>query len=246
MRVFGLIGKTLGHSFSPGFFEEKFLRENLPGYTYRLFPIEKISDVVRLIRENPEIDGLNVTIPYKQDVIRYLNHISPDARRMGAVNTIKIFRKQNSIQLSGYNTDAFGFQHACRALQSRHAALVLGTGGSAKAVCFVLELFGIPYLSVSRNPKYPKIIGYNDLDKSIMDQHRLIINTTPLGMHPETDSCPPVPYQYLTRKHFLFDLIYNPAETEFLKRGKQAGATIQNGEVMLELQAEKSWEIWNS
>jgi shikimate dehydrogenase len=246
MRVFGLIGRTLGHSFSPGFFEEKFLRENLPGYTYRLFPLEKISDIVELIRDNPEIEGLNVTIPYKQEVIRYLDDISPDARYIGAVNTIKIIRNQKSIHLSGYNTDAFGFQHACHSLQSRHETLVLGTGGSAKAVCYVLELFGIPYLSVSRNPKYPEIIGYHDLSKYLMDQHRLIINTTPLGMHPITNSFPSIPYHHLTEKHFLFDLIYNPTETEFLKRGKQAGASIQNGELMLELQAEKSWEIWNS
>lgn len=246
MRIFGLIGKTLGHSFSPGFFEEKFLRENLPDSTYRLFPLPEISNITELAINNPEIEGFNVTIPYKQDVIPYLHEIAPDARELGAVNTIKITRTGNRVKFSGYNTDTFGFQHACAALRFRHPALILGTGGSARAVQFVLNTYQIPFLSVSRKPEQDNVLSYDDLDENILKKYRLIINTTPLGMYPKVKACPQIPYEKLSRQHFLYDLIYNPAETEFLKRGRNAGAHTQNGQLMLELQAERSWEIWNS
>lgn len=246
MRTYGLIGKTLGHSFSSRYFEDKFARENMAGYLYKLFPLEKISDLVPFIHQHPDIKGLNVTIPYKQDVIQLLDELSADAKTIGAVNTIKIIRNGNDLKLQGFNTDATGFLHSCAALQKRLPALVLGTGGSAQAVTFILKRFQIPFISVSRNPKEKNQIGYNDLNQRIIENHKLIINTTPLGMFPDTDSSPPIPYHLLTNNHFLFDLVYNPAETLFLQKGKAAGAIIQNGELMLELQAERSWEIWNS
>lgn len=246
MRTYGLIGKKLGHSFSPGFFEEKFLRENLPGHTYRLFPLQEISSIKALIQENPDITGLNVTIPYKKEVMPYLNEISPDAKEVGAVNTIRINRGANEIHLSGFNTDTFGFQHSCNALEHLLPTLILGTGGSSRAVKYVLKKFQIPYLSVSRNPSKHDEIGYEEIDKKILGKYRLIINTTPIGMFPDIESCPDIPYHLLNQKHFLFDLIYNPTETSFLKHGRLAGCQTENGQLMLELQAERSWEIWNS
>ena len=245
MRIFGLIGKTLSHSFSPGFFDEKFTRENFPECTYKLFPLQDAKEIHSLIRENPEIEGLNVTIPYKKDIMPLLDEISGDAREIGAVNTIRIHRGGGKIRLEGFNTDATGFLHACTALRNRPAALVLGTGGSAAAVKYILERFQIPFLSVSRSPSGSEI-GYDDLDEKAIRKHRLIINTTPLGMYPDIDHFPPVPYQHLKSEHHLFDLIYNPAETLFLKKGEAAGARTQNGFLMLELQAERSWEIWNT
>ena len=246
MRVFGLIGKSIEHSFSPGFFNQKFIREKLPDCQYKLFPLKNIEEVVRLINTNPGIRGLNVTIPFKKTVIPFLNEIYPVASEIGAVNTIKIVRDQKQIRLIGYNTDAYGFQFSCIALHYRQKkALVLGTGGAALAVKFILKRMQIPFLSVSRFPKNKFEIGYNNLDGSVMREHQVVINTTPLGMFPDVNECPPIPYRYLNSKHFLFDLIYNPTETKFLKLGRLSGATIQNGLLMLELQAERSWEIWN-
>lgn len=245
MRVFGLIGKTLEHSFSPGFFDEKFTRENVPDCTYKLFTLQDAKEIYSLIRDNPEIEGLNVTIPYKKDIMPVLDWISDDAYEIGAVNTIRIRRAGGKIRLEGFNTDATGFLHACTALRNRPAALVLGTGGSAAAVQYILKQFQIPFLSVSRNPS-GREMGYNNLNEKIVKEHQLIINTTPLGMYPDVDHFPPLPYQYFTSEHHLFDLIYNPAETLFIRKGKAAGARAQNGFLMLELQAERSWEIWNT
>ncbi len=246
MKVFGLIGKTLGHSFSPAFFEEKFLRENIPDCRYKLFPLDEISSISDIANNNPEVKGFNVTIPYKRDVIPFLGDISPDAKKLGAVNTIKIIRTQNHLKLIGFNTDTYGFQHACTALRLRYPALVLGTGGSAQAIKFVLDNFQIPCLAVSRKPSYPGEIGYGDMDKKMLEKYRLIINTTPLGMFPDIESCPDFPYELLNQNHFLYDLIYNPTETAFLKHGRLAGCHTENGRLMLELQAERSWEIWNA
>lgn len=246
MRIFGLIGKKLSHSFSPGFFDEKFTRENFPDCTYQLFPLQNIKDIRRLVKENPGIEGLNVTIPYKKDVLPLLDEISEEAREIGAVNTVRVERMGKKTRLKGYNTDATGFLQACHALRKRPAALVLGTGGSAGAVRYVLENSGIRYLTVSRNPSGKYEIGYRELNEKTIKKYRLIINTTPLGMYPDIESAPPIPYHCLTADHHLFDLIYNPAETMFLKKGKAAGAQIQNGLLMLELQAERAWEIWNA
>ncbi len=245
MRIFGLIGKSIEHSFSPGFFTDKFIKENQPDFQYKLFPLKNIEEVVQLCIANTEIQGLNVTIPYKKAVIPFLNEIDPVALEIGAVNTIKIVRDQKQIRLLGFNTDAYGFEHSCSALHRQTKALVLGTGGVALAVTFVLKQLQIPFFSVSRFPKGKFETGYNNLNDSIMQDHQIIINTTPLGMYPDVGECPPIPYKYLNSKHFLFDMIYNPAETKFLKLGRLEGATTQNGKLMLELQAERSWEIWN-
>ncbi len=245
MRVFGLIGKPLAHSFSPTFFKEKFLRENHPNCTYQLFELNDPLEVLTLVENNPQLAGLNVTIPYKTTVINLLDELDETAKIIGAVNTIRIIREQGQIFLKGYNTDAFGFLHACNGLKSNKKALILGTGGSAKAVQFVLQSLGIDYFSVSRTPNWEKEISYDALTSEILASHKLIINTTPLGMYPKTEAAPPLPYRELGKKHFLYDLIYNPSETLFMKKGKAAGATAQNGELMLELQAERAWEIWN-
>ncbi|MCF8364620.1 MAG: shikimate dehydrogenase [Bacteroidales bacterium] len=246
MRVFGLIGNPLGHSFSPGFFNEKFTRENLTGHIYRLFPLPNVAMIFSLLNEHPEIEGLNVTIPYKKEIIGFLDEIDPIAEKIGAVNTIRISRINRKLKLKGYNTDAFGFAHACNGLRNKPGALVLGTGGSALAVTYVLKQQQLPYISVSRVPEKTNEISYAELSKALILKHKLIINTTPLGMFPEVNRYPEIPYEFLTTSHHLFDLIYNPATTKFLEMGMINGASTQNGEMMLELQAERSWEIWNS
>lgn len=246
MRLYGLIGKTLGHSFSPGFFTEKFRSERISDSSYKLYALPKIEDVLPLVQNNPDICGLNVTIPYKQEIMPLLDEIDPIAREIGAVNTIKIIRDQHKIKLMGFNTDASGFELSCTIQPKNLKALVLGTGGSALAVKYVLNTWDVPFYSVSRTPTTTGEIGYMDLDKDLIRTHQLIINTTPLGMFPNVDAFPPIPYQFVRNQHFLYDLVYNPIETKFLKLGKAAGAATQNGLLMLKLQAEKSWEIWNS
>jgi shikimate dehydrogenase len=245
MRIFGLIGKPLAHSFSPDFFNEKFERENLPKHQYRLFPLDAASEVISLVAGNPGIEGLNVTIPYKKEVMDYLDKIDPVAWQTGAVNTIKIRKKSDHTQLIGYNTDVFGFQHSCVALSACQGAIILGTGGAAQAVIHVLKQFSIPFVSVSRAPEKGHAIGYEDLNSALIRDHLLIVNTTPLGMFPDTENGPSFPYPCLTRHHFVYDLIYNPPETRFLRLARARGAATQNGRLMLELQAERSWEIWN-
>jgi len=246
MIVYGLIGNPLGHSFSPGYFNEKFLRENFQNRTYKLFPLNQAQHIITLLNQHPEILGLNVTIPFKREVIDFLDELDPVAEKIGAVNTIKIIRSAKGIYLKGYNTDAVGFQYSCIGLRKKIKAIVLGTGGSAKAITYVLNQLQIPFISVSRTPQDSNEIGYEDLNDDIIKKHQLIINTTPVGMAPSIHECPHFPFQYLSPDHFLFDLIYNPAETQFLKKGRQQGASIQNGQLMLELQAERSWEIWNA
>ena len=246
MTTFALIGKTLTHAFSKAFFDEKFLRENITGCRYLLAPLPSIDELIGFIKSNPHLKGLNVTIPYKQAVLPLLDAVDPVAGEVGAANTIVIKRRRESIWLKGYNTDVFGFENSCDGLRHAQRALVLGSGGAAKAAGFVLQKNGIDYLTVSRNPKNENEIAYRDVDAGLLDSHNLIVNTTPLGMFPDVKSFPPLPYQQLSRHHFLFDMIYNPAETEFLKRGKAVGAATQNGLQMLTLQAEKAWEIWNS
>lgn len=246
MKTYGLIGKSLSHSFSKDFFESKFERENINDVRYLNFELEEIEDLPKLIKNNPDLVGLNVTIPYKISVIKYLDIIDKDAKYIGAVNTIKINRKNNKIELEGFNTDAFGFYHSLyehiRPIHQK--ALILGSGGSSKAIAYVMNQFGISILEVSRNPLKSNQLSYRMIDKETILNHRVIINTTPLGMYPNTDSYADIPYEFLTSDHILFDLVYNPSETLFLKMGKKHGAITINGMEMLQFQAAKSWEIW--
>jgi shikimate dehydrogenase len=242
MGNFGLIGKSLKHSFSKKYFEEKFKRLSLSNY-YELYELNEINELKELIYQY-QIQGLNVTIPYKQTVIPYLDHLDEKAAEIGAVNTIVV---TNQYKLIGYNTDYYGFKktlHSFLPNLSKTKALVLGTGGASKAVCSVLRDENIPYSIVSRTPSNEQLC-YEDVSEKIADYH-LIINTTPLGMFPNTNDCPELPYQLLTTSHYCYDLVYNPAETIFLKKSKQQGSHTLNGLAMLYLQAEKSWELWNN
>ncbi len=245
MRKFGLIGFPLSHSYSVGYFKKKFKIENIFDCEYQNFPIESISLLPDIIRGNPDLYGLNVTIPYKEEVLAYLDSIEPDAARVGAVNTLKITRKNDNPYIRGFNTDIYGFSESLKELSNRYPkkALILGTGGASKAVAYSLDQMGISYLFVSRKSGH---IKYGKMDKSLFLKYKLIINTTPLGTYPDIDSCPDIPYNYITKSHILIDLVYNPALTLFLKKGKERGALTSNGLRMLHLQAEKSWEIWNS
>ena len=240
MRTFGLIGKSLNYSFSPGYFKSKFEREGILNSEYCLFELSDIDEITKLLEERKPI-GLNVTIPYKKKIIEFLDDLSPEAKRIGAVNTITF---KDGIT-KGYNTDIFGFHESlinfCGDTKPK-AALVLGTGGAAKAVQYVLEELDIVYHNVSRRQGY---VNYEDLDRALMKKHLLIINTTPLGTYPKVWNCPNIPYEYLQHDHLLFDLVYNPEETLFMKKGKDAGARVVNGLEMLHHQAEKAWEIWN-
>jgi shikimate dehydrogenase len=240
---FGLIGKNIGYSFSKSFFFEKFEKENLH-HSYENFDIPSIAFFPEIISETASLKGLNVTIPYKEEVIGFLDDLDEEAKKIGAVNTIKISEDK---KLKGYNTDHYGFQKSLEAFLplQKKTALILGTGGASKAVAYALEKLGFDFNFVSRN-KNSNTLEYAALDKSIIENNFLIINCTPLGTYPNSTDCSPIPYQFLTKNHLLFDLIYNPAETEFLKRGKQQGTKTSNGLRMLELQAEKAWEIWNS
>ena len=238
-RKYGLIGYPLSHSFSPSYFAKKFKEEGIEEVTYEAFPIEDIKKVERLFESG--ISGLNVTIPYKEQVIPFLDDLDPTAKQIGAVNTIK---NENGRWI-GYNTDVYGFQKSLSKIlieKSPKSALILGTGGSSKAVVFALTNMGIDYSFVSRNKAY---LQYNELSKRILDHHLLIINTTPLGMSPNINICPNIPYKYISSEHFCFDLVYNPEKTLFLNKAEACGATIKNGYEMLILQAEKSWQIWN-
>lgn len=237
---FALLGKTLSHSFSKLFFTEHFTKIGIEA-SYTHIELAEISDVENLLKEN--FSGFNVTIPYKESIIPYLDELSPEAKVIGAVNTIA-FRNGKSI---GYNTDAFGFQQSIKPfLTNLHEkALILGTGGASKAVAFILKNIGIDVLYVSRNPSKPIEFSYSDINEHMLRACKLIIKTTPVGTFPSITECPSFPFQHLTSEHLVVDLIYNPAETLFLQHAKQSGATILNGESMLKEQALKSWEIWN-
>ena len=244
MRVYGLIGYPLSHSFSQKYFTEKFQREQITGCVYENFPLTNMDEFVPLIQQRPDLCGLNVTIPYKEKVIPYLSAQSEVVRSIGACNCIKL---ENGV-LTGYNTDVTGFEDSLKPhLQPHHKkALVLGTGGAAKAVHYVLNKLGIEYLEVSRTPGTLKQISYEAISEKDIKERLLIINTSPVGMYPKVDECPPLPYHALTSQHYLFDLIYNPAKTLFLQKGEERGAVIENGKDMLVIQAEESWRIWNT
>ena len=245
MRVFGLIGYPLSHSFSPGYFAQKFSKEGIENAVYRLFPIENIDKLTELLSSEENICGLNVTIPYKQQVIPFLNEIDDTARFIGAVNTICVLRTSTGISLKGYNTDVIGVKDSLKGQEHHKNALILGNGGATKAVIYTLNQLGIKYTIVSRAPKENNQISYDQLSEKIIQENTLIINTTPLGMSPHTAECPPIPYHAIGKNHFVFDLIYNPEETLFMKNAKQNGAQIINGKLMLYSQAEASWQLWN-
>ena len=245
-KKFGLIGKNISYSFSKGYFLDKFKELKLDNYSFRNYDLPDISEFPFITyHKEEEFGGFNVTIPYKQSIIKYLSSLDADAQEIGAVNTIKV---TSDNELIGFNTDVYGFKNSLKPLLKSHykKALILGTGGASKAVAFVLDKLNLDFQFVSRSPTSDDMISYNNLSKETIEEHQLIINCTPLGTHPKIKECPDIPYEFLTDKHFLYDLIYNPSETEFLKRGKKQGAIIKNGLEMLELQAEKSWEIWNS
>jgi shikimate dehydrogenase len=209
--------------------------------------LEDISLLPTLIDQQIDLEGFNITFPFKVSVMPFLQHIEKEAAEVGAINCVKIKRHSSEVKLSGYNTDIYGFRKSLQPLLKPHHrnALVLGTGGASKAVCYTLKELGISYTLVSRTPGIQNSLHYSEITEEIISNNLLIINTTPTGMYPEIDKCPDIPYKFLTSNHLLFDLIYNPADTLFLKKGKEAGTTTKNGLQMLELQAEKSWEIWN-
>ncbi len=242
-HLFGLLGKNIAYSFSKGYFTEKFKSLHLKNYDYVNFDIPSIEEFRDIKQKNPNLKGMNVTIPYKEAILPYLDKISRKAEKIGAVNTIKVTRKGN---LKGYNTDYHGFKKSIEPLLEPHhkKALILGTGGASKGVAFALDELGILYTFVSREAT-DESIGYNLVNATTFDNHQIIINCTPLGTSPNTDAYPPIPYEYFTPKHIAHDLIYNPAETIFLKKAKKQGAKIKNGLEMLQYQAEKSWKIWN-
>ena len=243
MRRFGLIGFPLGHSFSKKYFTEKFLKEKIIDCVYDSFPLESIEELPFLLKKNSDLIGLNITIPYKEKIKVYLDTYSKVVSETGACNCIHIVKGK----LIGYNTDVTGFQQTLQnsfsSLPSR--ALILGTGGSSKAVAYVLKQLNIDYIFVSRNPS-AATISYEQLSKDIINQSLLIINTTPLGMYPHIVEAPPISYEAIGANHCLFDLIYNPEETLFLQKGAARGASVRNGLEMLKIQAEESWRIWNS
>ena len=251
MRQFGLIGYPLSHSFSQKFFTEKFLQENIVNAKYDNFPIPSIESFAGLWKENPNLEGLNVTIPYKKEVIPFLQHSSAVVQEINACNCIRKFNGE----LYGYNTDVIGFEKSLLPfLQPHHThALILGTGGASAAVQWVLQKLNIQFQLVSRNTntieannEMKAYLSYDQLAASVIESHTLIINTSPLGMYPNTNEAPPIAYEGITAQHHLYDLVYNPIETLFMQKGLAKGATVQNGLAMLHIQAEESWAIWNA
>lgn len=242
-QQFGLVGKNISYSFSKAHFTKKFEDLNLPDNTYENLDFQDISELSNFIKNNPNLKGLNVTIPYKETIIPFLDKLSKKAYGIGAVNTIR-FTKNG--KLKGYNTDYYGFQKALKPLLRKHhkKALILGTGGASKAVAYALKQLGIKFNYVSRTSTVHSI-DYSHIDAATFKEYQIIINCTPLGTYPNTNVCPEIPFHYFTSKHIAFDLIYNPAETLFLQKAKEQGAIVKNGLEMLVFQAEKAWEIWN-
>jgi shikimate dehydrogenase len=243
IKKYGLIGKNISYSFSKNHFTTKFKQENLSNFSYENFDISDLNQLQDIVNETLYLKGLNITIPYKETVFPFLDKINKKALAIGAVNTIKITKKN---KLKGYNTDYYGFTKSIKPyLKSHHKkALILGTGGASKAVAYALHSLEIEYKFVSRNPKIDQL-NYGDLDQEIFNDFHLIINCTPLGTFPAIEECPPLPYSLFTKNHLAFDLIYNPAETSFLRKAKEFNAETLNGHQMLVYQAEKAWEIWN-
>ena len=243
MAEFGLIGKNIDYSFSRTYFNNKFKNELLP-YSYVNFDIDDISQLPSILKENLNLKGLNVTIPYKESIIMYLDHLSPEAKNIGAVNTIKVLPNG---KLIGHNTDYYGFQRSIKSMltEQHKAALILGTGGASKAIEYAFKEWNIPTLFVSRSAK-ENSIHYEELTEEIIRSHPIIVNTTPLGTYPNVNNYPKIPYSFITPQHLLYDLTYNPSSTIFMQKGEAQGAKATNGYRMLVEQAEKAWEIWNA
>ena len=244
MIIYGLIGYPLSHSGSGSWFAEKLRKEGRSGYRYLNFPLSSLDKFPALLRKHPGLKGLNVTIPYKERIIPWLEELDAKAEKIGAVNTILIHREKGHIHLKGFNTDADGFLQSADFSKHRKA-LILGSGGAAKAVAYALAEIGISFLFVSRSKKSADHISYPELTAEVFLSHTLIVNATPLGMFPSVETFPPIPYHFLSENHFLYDLVHNPGMTIFLKKGSAAGAMIQNGLRMLGIQAELSYRIWN-
>lgn len=245
-KRFGLLGKDISYSFSRKYFTEKFKVLGLTQFEYVNYDLERIENFNKdVLKDLNFLGGVNVTIPYKQSVIGYLDSIDEEAQKIGAVNTIKILEDKS---LRGYNTDAYGFETSLKSCWrgNEQGALILGTGGASKAIAHVLEKLGVSFLFVSRKKSSKNVISYQEVNKEILAAHQMIINCSPVGTFPDIEAKPDLPYEFLTDKHLLYDLIYNPERTAFLKMGVKAGAIICNGRSMLEHQAERSWEIWNS
>ncbi|MFB9055677.1 shikimate dehydrogenase family protein [Mariniflexile ostreae] len=243
MHKLGLLGKNISYSFSRSYFKKKFEKENIKHITYGNFDVEDISLFPDIIMNTPGLKGMNVTIPYKEAVIPYLDKVNKKAKKIGAVNTIRVTKKA---KLIGYNTDCYGFKKSIKPhLKPRHRkALILGTGGASKAIAYTLKKLKIKYRYVSRSSVKGVNLTYDMLTEEIIKDYQVIINCSPVGTFPNVEACPDIPYSGITEHHILFDLIYNPEETKFLRLGKQQNATIINGLKMLEFQAEKSWAIW--
>ncbi len=248
--LYGLIGYPLSHSFSQRYFTDMFVSEGLLNYSYRNFPISNIRELPDIISKNTALQGFNVTIPYKEQIIPYIDELDHVATKVGAVNTVQVIRNGGKNYLKGYNTDVYGFSSSLeewislRGVQLPKQALVLGTGGASKAVAYALFRLNIEVHFISRNAGTNIYKTYEKLEAADMSAHQLIVNTSPVGMFPAVDQCPDIPYQHLNGNHFLYDLIYNPEETLFMRKGKEMGAAARNGERMLYLQADKAWEIW--
>ncbi|WP_108823198.1 shikimate dehydrogenase [Dysgonomonas sp. Marseille-P4361] len=246
MDIYGIVGNPLAQSFSPRFFNEKFKTENINA-EYLKFEIADISLFPKIISSNPNLKGLNVTIPYKEKIIPFLDELEPQAKEIGAINVIKVSNKGGKTKLIGFNSDLVGFQNSISPLINKtihKRALILGTGGASKAVAKGLENLNIIYKFVSRTPQEGQL-SYDELNKDTFDQYSIIVNASPIGTYPKVEEAPSIPYQYINHNHLLYDLVYNPAETMFLSLGKKQGATTKNGAEMLKLQALAAWEIWN-
>ena len=245
MRQYGLIGKHLEHSFSQCYFEEKFVSEGRFDCRYALYELPSLEGFREFVASIPDLMGLNVTVPYKQRVIPLLDELDPEAEVVGAVNTIRISRENGALKLYGHNTDVEGFRRSLAECPVPSRALVLGTGGAAAAVAYVLRQWGVAYKTVSRRPSGEQI-GYGEITDTMLKEWPWVIHCTPLGMFPKGEECPPLPYEALAEDNFLYDLVYNPEETLFLRKGRERGARTQNGIGMLHLQADAAWKIWSA
>lgn len=247
IKKFGLIGKNLSHSFSKLYFETKLKELGLSNYEYNLYPIKKIDEMQSLLNAEPGLEGLNVTIPYKEEVIKFLDELDPVAKEIHAVNCVRLVKQNDSLILKGFNTDVYGFRQSIKPfLEPQHEkALLLGTGGASKAVQYVLNSMGIPVFSVTRNKTEANQFSYEELNPEIIKHFKLIINCTPLGMFPDSDQCPNIPYEAIESDFLIYDLVYNPEQTLYLKRAKEQGAVCINGLSMLYHQADEAWRIWN-
>lgn len=245
MDKYGIIGYPLGHSFSPEFFNEKFKNEGIDA-VYERYELSQIDLLPEIIASNPELCGLNVTIPYKQQIMQYLDELSEEAREIGAVNVVKVTHNGKNVHLKGFNSDVIGFSRSIEPLLEKHhkKALILGTGGAAQAIDYGLKQLGLETIKVSRYER-PDTIQYDKITPDVIKEYKVIINCTPIGMYPNTEECPNLPYEAMDSQHLLYDLIYNPDTTLFMKKGMERGAVVKNGLEMLLLQAYASWEFWH-